>query len=362
MSIDLTSASNRTSQDNFNPINLSVEKETIVLPEFIIAGGFHAGSIDYSISGLDGYHGVGLNQFGLYGIDAGTPKFLCASKSFDHPDTWGAVAAGTVRVGEDVSASGILDTTKTSFIFDSAEGTMVLNNASLIFRDSTHFVALNATGIVGGLSTGAYTFFLSNAISTTWTDDVIKGEFRIGEDVDDLTTTSFRFLPGTGLSLEDDLVISSGSAVITGNPAGDWSALNSTGFAGGTGGEYTLLMSNTVMAVTTPTVAGEVRFGDNVGDISNSDDYFWYLPGTGLEIKIAGETVLSTGDFNSPEIANNYTEDGVTTISRPIGGTSRVSGAGETGVIKIQLPQSWTASMIKFDIDVFDYAYDKCHG
>ena len=81
MSIDLTSASARTSQDNFNPINASVAKETIVLPEFIIAGGFHAGSIDFSIAGLGGYHGAGINPFGLYGIDEGTPKFLLASKS-----------------------------------------------------------------------------------------------------------------------------------------------------------------------------------------------------------------------------------------------------------------------------------------
>lgn len=208
-----------------NTFNLSASDGSAYFKGNVRVGGYvHTGPQGYDETNLDG---CGLNQYGIYGANEGTPKFLVTAEAFGATDFWGdAVNAGELRVGNDVSKNGS-DLAATSYLwFDG-------------------------------------------------TDVKIKGT---------ITATS-----GT---LSGDLNITSGGAVIAGSESGDWSALNYNGFAAGTGGNYTVLISNTAMAVSTPTVAGEVRFGENVGSLSG--DYFRYLPEEGIYISCNGVVTTPT--------------------------------------------------------------------
>ena len=86
--------------------------------------------------------------------------------------------------------------------------------------------------------------------------------------------------------------------------------------------------------VTAKTTAGSYAAGDwvAVADATNYDDY---------------------------RVSNVKTENSVTTIARPVGGTYYNSGASATGAIKITLPQSWSNTLIKFEVDVRQYSTTK---
>ena len=58
--------------------------------------------------------------------------------------------------------------------------------------------------------------------------------------------------------------------------------------------------------------------------------------------------------YEDSRISNNLNADGVVTISNPQGATYS-GGDNDTGAIKITLPQSWTNTMIRFEIDVYLY-------
>jgi len=50
----------------------------------------------------------------------------------------------------------------------------------------------------------------------------------------------------------------------------------------------------------------------------------------------------------------NSTEDNLTTIARPVGGTYSITGSA-TGAIKITLPVLWSGTMLQFSVDVYNY-------
>ncbi len=56
-----------------------------------------------------------------------------------------------------------------------------------------------------------------------------------------------------------------------------------------------------------------------------------------------------------PELGNNVSSGGVTSISRPVGGEYSVNASNAVGAIKIQLPVGYTSTMMWFFVDVFDY-------
>ena len=273
----------------------------------------HLGTIDFTAEGLAGYDGIGLSRYALYGIASGTAKFLLVANDFDYPDTWGECFGGDFRVGEDVSATGIADTTKTSFVFDSTDSTMVLNNASLIFRDSTHFVGINATGISGGISSGAFTFHLSNVASTPsgWTNALVKGEFRIGSDVRALATTDFRFLPGVGngLSLDGNLSIGTDGYIRiggTGIQNTGYVSENAIAFYGATSGVVNILMGTGGLTGHPWLPSSSLRIGDNVQGTgaavpttAQSPNLFSYDVTNGLVVRIAGKDLAFEGNLDT---------------------------------------------------------------
>lgn len=65
--------------------------------------------------------------------------------------------------------------------------------------------------------------------------------------------------------------------------------------------------------------------------------------------------VADKTDYDDYRVSNVKTENGVTTIARPAGGTYYNSGASVTGVIKITLPQSWSSTLMKFGVDIRQY-------
>jgi hypothetical protein len=60
-------------------------------------------------------------------------------------------------------------------------------------------------------------------------------------------------------------------------------------------------------------------------------------------------------NYTDPRIRNNKTENYVTRIASPEGGSFNSNIDAKVGAIKITLPQSWTDSMVDFFVDVFHY-------
>ena len=102
------------------------------------------------------------------------------------------------------------------------------------------------------------------------------------------------------------------------------------------------------------TSAGGLKWklaGDGSGILANNN-ISWDSSGNvtfSPNVKMAWNSITGTAD-----ISNRY-ENGIVTIPRPVGGTySGVSG--DTGAIKITLPQSWTSTMLSFTIDIYNYS------
>jgi len=60
-------------------------------------------------------------------------------------------------------------------------------------------------------------------------------------------------------------------------------------------------------------------------------------------------------DYSDTRVANNRLENSRVHIPFPIGGNYSVTASSVAGAIKINLPKSWTATMMKFTIDVYNY-------
>lgn len=70
----------------------------------------------------------------------------------------------------------------------------------------------------------------------------------------------------------------------------------------------------------------------------------------GVNLTSGGATVTAN------QVLNGVQDGTVTRIAAPAGGTYSNIGGAVTGAIKIALPQSWTSTMMRFRVDVFDYS------
>lgn len=77
-----------------------------------------------------------------------------------------------------------------------------------------------------------------------------------------------------------------------------------------------------------------------------------------LTANAPAEAGADVTDYTDTRVANAIRENGVTTIYRPIGATNEWIG-NQTGAIKITLPQSWSDTMMKMAVDVFDFNENK---
>jgi hypothetical protein len=68
----------------------------------------------------------------------------------------------------------------------------------------------------------------------------------------------------------------------------------------------------------------------------------------------ASGTLTGIGTGNGTSVANNVTENGIQRIPHPLGGTLQSSGT-TNGALWIVLPEGWNNTMLRFDIEVYEY-------
>lgn len=73
--------------------------------------------------------------------------------------------------------------------------------------------------------------------------------------------------------------------------------------------------------------------------------------------KWAGQSGADVTDYTNPKVANAISQAGSVSITRPLGGAYKGS-VSTSGYIKITLPQSWTNTMLRFSVDVYNYSTD----
>jgi len=232
MSIDLSSATDKTKKDERNTINGSNSESVgsnnpIVLPDFIKASGFHAGTIDFTLADLAGTDGVGLNQYGLYGVNDGTPVFLLSADTFENAG-WGQVKTGEVRFGDDVRQTSSTTLAGNSYVW--FDGTKLrMKGIDLELSTGNYVWVGNPPNDGDGITTGCgigdsgITGFKYDSIPTfILTADAISdgyyntraGEFRAGDNVTingvtvghaDYSDNLLRFLPESSDSAGDGL-------------------------------------------------------------------------------------------------------------------------------------------------------------
>lgn len=66
----------------------------------------------------------------------------------------------------------------------------------------------------------------------------------------------------------------------------------------------------------------------------------------------------TSGKPDDTDLLNSFTEGSITSIAQPKGGTFFQSTSGVQGSIKIRLPQSWTHTMLRFFVEVYNYRSD----
>ena len=77
---------------------------------------------------------------------------------------------------------------------------------------------------------------------------------------------------------------------------------------------------------------------------------------------VAGTQANWTQLANKPadtDLLNTHTQGGVLVVDHPAGGNAGFSGGATTGAIKIKLPQSWTNTMMRFYVEIYEYDADK---
>ncbi|MEI8325524.1 MAG: phage tail protein, partial [Betaproteobacteria bacterium] len=76
----------------------------------------------------------------------------------------------------------------------------------------------------------------------------------------------------------------------------------------------------------------------------------------------AGATVGATWGSNlsgqpaDNQILNNFNTGGIMSIPAPVGGKYAVAASGQVGALKIRLPQGWTNTMLRFQVQIFEYS------
>jgi predicted phage tail protein len=103
----------------------------------------------------------------------------------------------------------------------------------------------------------------------------------------------------------------------------------------------------------------------DVGNFVNNTNQL--TDGANLGKSAIWATVTGTGrpadnadatNYADARVANAVEAAGVLSVKSPGGGQQSLGGINLTGAIKITLPQSWTATMMYFAVDVYNYATD----
>ena len=299
------------------------------------------------------WSGCGVNEYGIYGINAtisggahvsSVSKFLLGATdlTYDSADYyWGTdIVQGEFRVGDNVKKISSTTLAGDNYIWYDGDSTFRMEGIGLnVGSDGYVWVGTSPSvdltnaegcGIYSGgisahnLSTHKPVFVVSAAVigGAYWTDALEAGEFRLGSDVTSLTTTGFRYLPSTGkvqltgttgtlqdlnasgshTNLTGGITLIDGAGLVAFNGA-YWTGLNYTGFAAGeivgSALENTYMVCNHTDMKDSAGVSlaiGEFRVGKGVHNLTTSTDYMHYHPTSGLTIKLAGDDVIDLID------------------------------------------------------------------
>ena len=124
-------------------------------------------------------------------------------------------------------------------------------------------------------------------------------------------------------------------------------------YAGNAGGDYFQFDGTNVSMSGTLSIQSGSSGVSNLSDAGalatkNTADYATDISGTKPPAN------ADATDYTDYRVSNNNQENSVLRIARPLGAT--YSGpSSSTGMIKITLPQSWTSTMMKFVIEVYNY-------
>lgn len=162
--------------------------------------------------------------------------------------------------------------------------------------------------------------------------------------VTDRRLTNLFRLDGTTVVTEPAVVTSLGTALgFLGQ--GSLATLSSLAYGGGF-----LTGFGALAALAFTTFGSNVRRAD--GSTLVTDALAITSLGTASAIAGQGPGATASGD----QVLNNSLVNNVLRISRPVGGTNTVRDAVVTGAIRITLPQGWSDTMMRFTVEIFDYA------
>lgn len=122
--------------------------------------------------------------------------------------------------------------------------------------------------------------------------------------------------------------------------------------------------STNAMLIIAMTVSGDmyvdgIMLEVAVGNLEVASSYSLPAAQNVAELGYLGDLNADVTNYADYRVSNSQTENAVTTIANPQGGTFNSNSANVTGAIVITLPQSWTDTMMKFEVDVFDYVASK---
>lgn len=78
--------------------------------------------------------------------------------------------------------------------------------------------------------------------------------------------------------------------------------------------------------------------------------------------EIAGTRAVWAAIASKPvdtDLLNTHTQGSILVVNHPAGGNYSNAAAGQTGALKIRLPQSWTNTMLRFFVEVYEYVPDR---
>lgn len=299
--------------------------------------------------------GYGLSSEPVNGIPFSQFMYLSDRFSIINPNV-GAVSATITRSGEVATvvtgSAHNLTTGKYAVIvganqreYNGAKQVTVVNATTFTFAVSASAVT-PATGTIK-VGHAVVPFVVDNGVVYIDTLLLKNGTIKSAQ-IESLAADKLYTPSGT---LAEAII---GTGHITNAMIGN--TIQSTSYVPGSSGWY--INKNGTVEFNGGTFRGAVVFTGSSSGYTNLTDRPTNLAGInsteGSKLSGIAEGADVT-DYTDSRIANVLSEGNVLTVARPGGGSYSSESSNVIGVVKITLPQSWTNTMMRFWVDVFDY-------
>lgn len=280
--------------------------------------------------------GISGNSIAISGLDTRvtSAEGNITSQASDITSLQSAVTTAEGNISGNASAISSLDTRVTS-----AEGTISAHSSSITQIESD--VDDNAAAISVEASTRAIG------------DNLAYAEYAIKLDVNGhIAGIGVAVLDGvSGPTTGEVVVVADIFKVVNPSLPSDIAQVFTVGTINGSpavGVEGDLIIDGSISARSI--ITSELIVGDNITMGPDAEISWSKVTDDGNKPDDGADVT----DYSDYRVSNSQAENGVTTIANPQGGTYTSSTV--TGAIKITLPQSWTNTMMKFEVDVFLYS------